>query len=226
MGRPCSMSRSWSADPLRRQNFTRSFARLYPTVRSFVTHTSQTAGLVAVAILAMAAGPAQPSEEAPLVGATPTAVPIAAVAQPAGPATRLIAFGEPVPGHGINSKFGMRRLGGERGARMHKGVDIAAAKGATVVAPSEARVIRIGHDAGGYGNFIEMRHPNGLTTLYGHLSRIDVGSGDAISAGQRIGLVGSTGYSTGPHLHFEVRRNGAQVNPTKVIGRTFPVRVG
>jgi len=213
---------------LRRQTILRqNLASLYPTVRSFVTRTRQTAGLVGAAILAMAAAPlAPPAEEAPLAGAAPAAVPIAAVAQPPGPPTRLIVFGEPVRGHAINSKFGMRRLGGEPGVRMHKGVDIAAVKGTAVVAPAEARVIRIGNNPGGYGNFIEMRHPNGLTTLYGHLSRIDVGSGDAIAAGQRIGLVGSTGYSTGPHLHFEVRRNGAQVNPTKVIGRTFPVRVG
>ena len=74
-------------------------------------------------------------------------------------------------------------------------------------------------------SFIEVRHPNGMSTLYGHLSRIDVANGDAVAPGQRIGLVGSTGYSTGPHLHFEVRRGGAQVNPTKVVDRHFEVTV-
>ena len=74
-------------------------------------------------------------------------------------------------------------------------------------------------------NFIEVRHPNGMSTLYAHLSRIDVTRGAAIAAGQRIGLVGSTGYSTGPHLHFEVRRNDAQINPAKVVGRSFAVVV-
>ena len=68
-----------------------------------------------------------------------------------------------------------------------------------------------------------MRHPNGLTSLYGHLSRVDVTQGDAVAAGQRIGLVGSTGFSTGPHLHFEVRRGGAQVDPAKIMGRDFKV---
>ncbi len=64
-----------------------------------------------------------------------------------------------------------------------------------------------------------------MTTLYAHLSRVDVASGQAVSASQRIGLVGSTGFSTGPHLHFEVRRAGRQINPAKVTGRTFAVRV-
>ena len=86
-------------------------------------------------------------------------------------------------------------------------------------------MVRTGYEAGGYGNFIEVRHPNGMSTLYAHLSRIDVTRGAAIATGQRIGLVGSTGYSTGPHLHFEVRRGGAQVNPTKVVDRHFEVTV-
>jgi murein DD-endopeptidase MepM/ murein hydrolase activator NlpD len=64
-----------------------------------------------------------------------------------------------------------------------------------------------------------------MTTLYAHLSRIDVASGDRLQGGGRIGLVGSTGYSTGPHLHFEVRRGGTQVNPGRVVGETFQVEV-
>ncbi len=121
--------------------------------------------------------------------------------------------------------YGLRKLAIEARARAHKGVDIAAPKGTTVFTAAEGRIVRTGYDAGGYGNFIEVRHPNGLSTVYGHLSRIDVASGDAVTPGQRIGLVGSTGYSTGPHLHFEVRRNGGQVNPTKVMGRHFDVAV-
>jgi murein DD-endopeptidase MepM/ murein hydrolase activator NlpD len=151
---------------------------------------------------------------------------VVAVAAPAGPLMRAMVFAEPVPGHAINSKFGLRRLGGEPGARLHKGVDIAAPTGTSVYGAAEGVVLRIGYDPAGYGNFIEMRHPNGLTSLYGHLSRVDVASGDAVATGQRIGLIGSTGYSTGPHLHFEIRRDGAQVNPAKVIGRRFLVRAG
>jgi murein DD-endopeptidase MepM/ murein hydrolase activator NlpD len=200
--------------------------RLLPTARSFITQSGQLGGLLAVAVLAMAAGPlVAPVETHVDAGAVPTAPPVTAVAEPAGPMTRQIAFSEPVRGYAINSKFGMRRLGGEPGARPHKGVDIAAPKGTSVFASSEGRVVRIGSNPAGYGNFIEMRHPNGLTTLYAHLSRVDVATGDEIGAEQRIGLVGSTGYSTGPHLHFEVRRNGGQVNPTKIIGRDFEVKL-
>ncbi len=141
----------------------------------------------------------------------------------AGPVTRQIAFAAPVRGYAINSAFGLRKLAIEAKARAHKGVDIAAPKGTGVFTAAEGRVVRTGYEAGGYGNFIEVRHPNGMSTLYAHLSRIDVTRGAAIATGQRIGLVGSTGYSTGPHLHFEVRRNDAQVNPAKVVGRSFSV---
>ena len=138
---------------------------------------------------------------------------------------RQIAFQMPVRGYAINSDFGIRKLAFESRARAHKGVDIAAPKGTSVFTAAEGEVIRTGYDAGGYGNFIEVAHPNGMTTIYGHLSRIDVATGDRVTPEQRIGLVGSTGYSTGPHLHFEVRRNGDQVNPTRVVGRNFEVAV-
>lgn len=154
----------------------------------------------------------------------PAPPPVLAVAEPAGPVMRSIVFEEPVKGFAINSRFGMRRLGGEPGARQHKGIDIAAPKGTSVTTTSEGRVIRIGHDPSGFGNFIEVRHPNGLTSLYAHLSRVDVTTGASVQQGQRIGLVGSTGYSTGPHLHFEIRRNGNPINPAKVTGQSFSVR--
>lgn len=198
--------------------------RLYPTARAFVTHSGQTGALIGVAVMAMAMGPAERTPQT-RPHAAPTPPPVVAIAEPAGPLTRPIVFEEPVPGFAINSRFGMRRLGGERGARMHKGVDIAAPRGTSVNSSAEGQVVRIGYQSGGYGNFIELLHPNGLTTFYAHLSRIDVASGDRVSGGERIGLVGSTGYSTGPHLHFEVRRDGVQVNPTRVVGQTFQVVV-
>jgi murein DD-endopeptidase MepM/ murein hydrolase activator NlpD len=147
-----------------------------------------------------------------------------AVAEPAGPVTRLIAFETPVRDYAINSPFGLRRLPGQ-GERNHEGVDIAAPYGTGVFAAAEGSVLRTGYDPAGYGRFVEIRHPNGMTTLYGHLSRLDVASGDPVAAGSRIGLVGSTGRSTGPHLHFEVRRGERQINPVKVMGRTFEIVV-
>jgi len=200
--------------------------RLLPTARSFLLHSGQAAVLGAVAVLAMAAAPLTPApvSTANEAFAVPEAPPVTAVATAAGPVTRMITFDEPVRGYAVNSAFGMRRLPGQH-ARRHEGVDIAAPMGTGVRVAAEGQVLRTGYDAGGYGRFIEVRHPNGMSTLYGHLSRIDVASGDAVAPGQRIGLVGSTGRSTGPHLHFEVRRGDRQVNPTKVMGREFAMVV-
>jgi murein DD-endopeptidase MepM/ murein hydrolase activator NlpD len=188
-------------------------------------HGGQTAAFATVALLAAAAAPGVTREAAPTAAAEPVAPPVKAQVEKAGPVMRQIAFSAPVRGYAINSPFGLRKLAIEARARAHKGVDIAAPKGTSVFTAAEGRIVRTGYDAGGYGAFIEVRHPNGLSTLYGHLSRIDVASGDLVTSGQRIGLVGSTGYSTGPHLHFEVRRSGAQVNPAKILGRHFKVAV-
>ncbi|WP_339870766.1 M23 family metallopeptidase [uncultured Brevundimonas sp.] len=199
---------------------------LLPTARSILIHTGQTAILAGMAVLAMAAAPmGAPAGEAATMTETPALAPIQAVAEPAGPVTRQMAFIAPVRGYGVNSPFGLRKLAGEARARAHKGVDIAAPKGTGVLVTAEGRVLRTGYDAGGFGNFVEVSHPNGMTSLYGHLSRIDVASGMAVESGQRIGLVGSTGYSTGPHLHFQIERNGRTVDPARVVGRAFAVVV-
>ena len=201
--------------------------RLLPTVRSFLFHSGQAAALASVAVLAMAAAPSPEPyyASAEAEPAVPEAPPVTAVARPAGPMTRLIAFVTPLKGYAINSAYGLRRLAGEARARQHKGVDIAAPQGTSVFVASEGEVARTGYDAGGYGRFIEVRHPNGMSTLYAHLSRVDVARGDRLGSGERIGLVGSTGRSTGPHLHFEVRRDNAQVNPTSVLGQEFEIEV-
>ena len=201
--------------------------RLLPTVRSFLFHSGQAAALASVAVLAMAAAPSPEPYYAAAEAepAVPEAPPVTAVARPAGPMTRLIAFVTPLKGYAINSAYGLRRLAGEARARQHKGVDIAAPQGTSVFVASEGEVARTGYDAGGYGRFIEVRHPNGMSTLYAHLSRVDVARGDRLGSGERIGLVGSTGRSTGPHLHFEVRRDNAQVNPTSVLGQEFEIEV-
>nr|WP_303705894.1 peptidoglycan DD-metalloendopeptidase family protein [Brevundimonas naejangsanensis] len=203
--------------------------RLVPSaVRPHVIRFGQTGALVALSVLAMAAAPVGMIAAAPekvVEVSAPIAPPVKAVAEPAGPVTRKIVFEAPVKGYRINSSFGLRKLAIEAKARAHKGVDIAAPTGTGVFATTEGKVLRAGYQAGGYGNFIEVQHPNGMTSLYGHLSRIDVHSGKAVEAGERIGLVGSTGYSTGPHLHFEVRRNGGQVDPAKIVGQSFDIRV-
>lgn len=202
---------------------------LVSRAKSLLIHSGQTAAFAAVAVLAAAAAPNVTREAArdaePLAKAAPVAPPVKAEVEDAGPVIRQIAFAAPVKGYAINSPFGLRKLAVEAKARAHKGVDIAAPKGTGVFTAAEGQIVRTGYEAGGYGNFIEVRHPNGMSTLYGHLSRIDVARGATVTEGQRIGLVGSTGFSTGPHLHFEVRRGGAQVNPTKVLGRSFSVAV-
>lgn len=199
--------------------------RLTPTLRSFVTHTGHLAALLGTAVLAMAMAPMTAADAPEAAAAHPVAAPVTAVAAPAGPVTRQIMFEKPLKGFAINSAFGFRKLAGAARGRAHKGVDMAAPRGTSVYAAAEGRVIRTGYDASGYGNFVEVRHPNGMTSLYGHLSRIDVASGMQLTGGQRLGLVGSTGYSTGPHLHFEVKRGGVQVNPTRIMGHTFQVAV-
>jgi murein DD-endopeptidase MepM/ murein hydrolase activator NlpD len=200
--------------------------RLMLTARSFLIHSSQLAILAGVAVFAAAAAPLNPAILPEVeVGQAPEITATTAVVQAPGPVTRLIAFSEPVRGYAINSPFGLRRLADEAAARHHDGVDIAAPMGTSVYVASEGVVMRTGHDANGYGRFIEVRHPNGMTTLYGHLSRVDVASGTAVNEGERIGLVGSTGRSTGPHLHFEVRRNDRQINPVRVLGRSLPAVV-
>ncbi len=95
----------------------------------------------------------------------------------------------------------------------HPAIDIGASTGTPVVAADEGTVITAGWSSVGYGNLILLRHPDGFVTLYAHLSSIDVNYGDYVARGQRIGAVGSTGRSTGPHLHFEIQTGGRSYNP-------------
>jgi murein DD-endopeptidase MepM/ murein hydrolase activator NlpD len=106
----------------------------------------------------------------------------------------------------ITSPFGWRW------GRMHEGIDLGAGYGAPIAAAAPGTVIYAGW-LGGYGNLTVIDHGGGLATAYGHQSSIAVGVGDQVAQGQAIGYVGSTGHSTGPHLHFEVRVNGQAVDP-------------
>jgi len=121
----------------------------------------------------------------------------------------------PVAG-AVTSGFGMRTfpLGG--GDEFHAGVDIAVDTGTPVVATADGQVIKSGM-AGGYGNMVEIAHGNNLATVYGHNSRLAVSVGQNVKKGQVISYSGSTGESTGPHVHYEVRENGTAIDPWKYL---------
>jgi murein DD-endopeptidase MepM/ murein hydrolase activator NlpD len=121
---------------------------------------------------------------------------------------------QPVPGR-ITSGFGYRThpILGYR--RFHRGLDIGAGHGTPILATTDGVVARAGW-GGGYGNVVELRHSGGLSTRYGHMSRMSVSGGQRVRQGQVIGYVGSTGLSTGPHLHYEMFRGGQLVDPRSV----------
>jgi murein DD-endopeptidase MepM/ murein hydrolase activator NlpD len=112
----------------------------------------------------------------------------------------------------ITSGFGYRHDPFNGRAAMHSGIDFKGAMGSPIFAAAEGRVTFAGRK-GGYGNAVEVSHANGMLTRYAHLSRIDVRPGQMVAAGATLGGLGSTGRSTGPHLHFEVRINDRAVNP-------------
>ncbi len=118
---------------------------------------------------------------------------------------------KPVPGN-ITSGFGYRVHPIYRVRRMHTGVDISASSGTSIHAAAGGTVVHAGR-WGGYGNCVIIDHGGGLATLYAHCSSLAVSSGQKVKQGQTVGYVGSTGLSTGPHLHFEVRRDGSPVDP-------------
>ncbi len=116
----------------------------------------------------------------------------------------------------IRSVFGMRRDPINGRMRLHKGVDISARRGTPIEAAAEGRVVFAGRN-GGYGKMVMLEHADGRQTLYAHAERLFVKPGDVVKAGQTIAAVGSTGHSTGPHLHFEIREGQNAVNPLKSL---------
>src|SRR5690606_31812950 len=132
----------------------------------------------------------------------------------AGPAARVsVPSGMPVQSSLLTSSFGMRIhpvLGGRRG---HNGVDLAQPTGTPVYATADGLVSRAERFSS-YGNYIQIEHGGDLQTRFGHLSGYAVTAGERVTKGQLIGYVGSTGRSTGPHLHYEVRVAGEAVDPT------------
>ncbi|MBD1379838.1 peptidoglycan DD-metalloendopeptidase family protein [Metabacillus arenae] len=116
----------------------------------------------------------------------------------------------PAVGGYISSKMGTRW------GKMHKGIDIARPSDRTIKAADNGKIVSAGND-GAYGNKIEIDHNNGLRTVYAHLDSLSVSVGDTVSKGQKIGVMGSTGRSTGVHLHFEVYKNGSLQDPLKYV---------
>lgn len=141
-----------------------------------------------------------------------------AMKQMDGTTSRTIAIPsrKPVDSMRLTSSFGMRNHP-VLGKRMrHNGIDIPAATGTPIYAPADGTVGRA-QRLGGYGNYAEIEHGNGIQTRFGHMSRIAVAPGQRVKRGQIVGYVGSTGRSTGPHLHYEVRIAGTPVNPLPFV---------
>jgi len=132
-----------------------------------------------------------------------------------------IPRGLPVNGY-VTDGFGMRRnpFNGE-GREVHEGLDIAVDFGTPVTATADGLVIYAAPHAG-YGNLVIVYHSNGITTRYGHLSRISVEAGQRVKRSDQIGNAGSTGRSTGPHVHYEIRENDQPVDPLRYAGQNQP----
>ena len=141
-----------------------------------------------------------------------------AMKQMDGTTSRTIAIPsrKPVDSMRLTSSFGMRNHPVLRKRMRHNGIDIPAATGTPIYAPADGTVGRA-QRLGGYGNYAEIEHGNGIQTRFGHMSRIAVAPGQRVKRGQIVGYVGSTGRSTGPHLHYEVRIAGTPVNPLPFV---------
>jgi murein DD-endopeptidase MepM/ murein hydrolase activator NlpD len=138
-------------------------------------------------------------------------------------ALHSVAYQMPVSGARLSSGFGSRFHPIDRKVKFHAGLDLAVPLNTPVKAAADG-VIEFAGWNGGYGNLVIIRHPDGRETRYGHLNKIMVSEGEKVSAGQQFAISGSTGKSTGPHLHFEMRENGEVVNPLKIMSNVLPKR--
>lgn len=127
-----------------------------------------------------------------------------------------IPSGQPVEKLSLTSNFGVRSDPFNGGARMHKGIDIPGPVGTPIYATADGIVNRSGW-ASGYGNLVQISHGGGMETRYGHMSKLLVAENSYVRRGQIVGLMGSTGRSTGSHLHYEVRVDGAAINPIPFV---------
>ena len=134
-----------------------------------------------------------------------------AIAVPSEKPVRLAAF---------TSGFGVRSDPFQGRAALHPGIDLAGPVGTPIYATADGVVLRAGWNSGGYGNLVELDHGRGIATRYGHMSAVLVQAGQRVTRGQQIGRMGSTGRSTGSHLHYEVRIDGRAVNPVPFMKST------
>lgn len=158
--------------------------------------------------------------------ATPHVAPAPISAPPAAPLARhaaasaapvAVALRIPLQGR-ISSGFGVRHDPLHGRVKRHTGVDIAAPQGTPIAAAAAGKVVFAGR-RGGYGNLVEIEHADGQRTRYAHTARLLVKAGDEVKPGQTIATVGSTGRSTGPHLHFEVNKDGTRVDPLQAVAK-------
>lgn len=129
---------------------------------------------------------------------------------------RDLPFGNPAPGRPVTSRYGNRIDPFLGRMALHAGIDFQASTGDDVKSTGAGKVISAGPTSG-YGNMVEIDHGQGITTRYGHMSKILVKEGDEVAAGDVIGRAGSTGRSTGPHVHYEVRRDGNPIDPVHFL---------
>lgn len=166
----------------------------------------------------VAAPPAPPGARLPVAPGAPAGsvhpldltAPAMAPAAAGAPQFLLPVAGRP------SSGYGLRADPIHGGTVNHPGFDLAATTGTEVAAAARGTVVHAG-PAGTYGNLVTVRHDNGFETRYAHLSEVDVKVGDLVEAGAELGKVGTTGYSTGPHLHFEVRHDGQPIDPAPLL---------
>lgn len=129
---------------------------------------------------------------------------------------RALPFANPAPGHSVSSRFGVRTDPMLGTPAMHSGMDFRAPSGAPILASGYGTVTDAGWN-GGYGQMVEVKHANGFSSRFAHMSAIYVNVGDKVKPGDVLGAVGSTGRSTGPHIHYEIRRNGLAIDPSDFL---------
>lgn len=130
---------------------------------------------------------------------------------------KYVPIGKPVWSYWVSSKFGTREDPFNKKAARHKGVDLASRQGNKIKVMAKGKVVRVNHSNKGYGNLVEVDHGNGFKTKYAHMHKIYVKEGDILDINDSVGEVGSTGRSTGPHLHYEILYRGKTVDPMPFI---------